>query len=230
MPAAQDNKLFTASPLFYIMSLFTLKKFTHSLCLLAFSLSIAPTSFSQEALAPQLQPMAQAAPEQPAQQKTSWWNQAKNETVNIFDHGEMSLMLSGYARHGRNTYTAERIAELNEKAWGLGFSKAIRNKKDNEESIYGLAISDSHFSPQFMAGYAYQWMKPLGDRFEIGLGVTGLLISRVDYFSGVPFPGILPVGSIGTRSTKLMAAYIPRISQNKGNGDVLLLFVRIDLN
>ena len=81
-----------------------------------------------------------------------------------------------------------------------------------------------------MAGYAYQWMTPLGDQFEAGLGVSGLLISRTDYFGGLPFPGVLPVASIGTRKTKLMAAYIPRVSRNKGNGDVLLLFVRIDLN
>ena len=139
-------------------------------------------------------------------------------------------MLSGYARHGRNTYTPERIKELNELAWGIGFSSSIRDKKDNEESIYGLAISDSHFKPQFMAGYAYQWMKPLGDRFEAGLGVTGLLFSRTDYFGGIPFPGVLPVASIGTRKTKLMTAYIPRVSRHKGNGDVLLLFLRIDLN
>ena len=168
--------------------------------------------------------------EKPAQPETSWWKQAKNKTLDIYNNGDRSIMLSGYARHGRNTYTPERIKELNELAWGIGFSNSIRDKKDNEESIYALAISDSHFKPQFMAGYAYQWMKPLGDQVEAGLGVTGLLFSRTDYFGGIPFPGVLPVASIGTRKTKLMAAYIPRISRNKGNGDVLLLFLRMDLN
>jgi palmitoyl transferase len=150
--------------------------------------------------------------------------------MTIVDHGALSIILSGYARHGRNTYTAERIAELNENAWGLGFSKAVRNQKDNEDSLFGLAISDSHFKPQFMAGYAHQWMQPIGGNFEAGVGYTALLISRTDYFSGIPFPGVLPVASIGTRNSKLMAAYIPRLSQNKGNGDVLLLFLRLDLN
>lgn len=150
--------------------------------------------------------------------------------MNIVEHGQLSIMLSGYARHGRNTYTEERIAELNEKAWGLGFSKATRNQKDNEDSLYGLAISDSHFKPQLMAGYSHQWMRPIGGNYEAGIGYTALLISRTDYFSGIPFPGILPVASIGTRNNKLMAAYIPRLSQNKGNGDVLLVFLRLDLN
>jgi palmitoyl transferase len=81
-----------------------------------------------------------------------------------------------------------------------------------------------------MAGYAYQWMKPLSEKLEVGVGATALLISRADYFSGVPFPAVLPIASIGTRKSKLMASYVPRISQNKGNGDVLLLFVRLDLN
>lgn len=158
------------------------------------------------------------------------WDGAKTKAINILDNGELSLMLSGYAHHGRGTYTAERIAELNERAWGLGFAKTIRNAKDNEELLYGMIISDSHFKPQPMAGYAYQWMKPIGANIEVGAGLTGLLISRTDYFSGFPFPAVLPVASIGTRSSKLMAAYVPRFSKNKGNGDVMLLFVRFDLN
>jgi hypothetical protein len=165
-----------------------------------------------------------------ASDETSWWDQGKVKVRSIIDDGSLSIALSGYARHGRSTYTPERISELNEKAWGLGFSKQIRTAKGNEESLYAFAISDSHFKPQMMAGYMYQWMLPLGYRYEAGVGLTGILISRTDYFSGIPFPVALPVASIGSRNTKLMAAYIPRLSRNKGNGDVLLLFARIDLN
>lgn len=166
------------------------------------------------------------------QEKTEdgWWNTAKSKAVKILDEGEPSMLLAGYAYHGRNTYTAERISELNEKAWGMGFSNTIRNAKDNEEALYAMMLSDSHFKPQPMLGYMYQWMKPLGAKLEAGAGVTGLLISRTDYFAGLPFPAVLPVASIGTRSSKLMAAYVPRFSKNKGNGDVLLVFVRFDLN
>lgn len=198
----------------------TFKNITTFVCLTT-TLLVTTNPVQAEDLAPTSAPVAK---------DTSWWNQAKSKSDDILDDGSLSMILSGYARHGRNTYTPERIDELNEKAWGMGFSKAIRTSRDNEESLYGFAISDSHFAPQLMAGYAYQWMRPLGNRFEAGLGVTALLISRKDYFSGLPFPGVLPLASIGTRHTKLMASYIPRISQNKGNGDVLLLFVRFDLN
>lgn len=216
------------------MSLFNLKKITHSLarsfCVLALFASATLSSLAQDIQIAATVPTPLASVETPSSVKPGWWKQAKTKTLDIYENGKLSIMLSGYGRHGRNTYTPERIKELNELAWGIGFSNAIRDKKDNEELIYGMAISDSHFTPQFMAGYAYQWMKPLGDQFEAGLGFTGLLISRTDYFRGLPFPGVLPVASIGTRGTKLMAAYIPRVSRNKGNGDVLLLFVRIDLN
>ncbi|MFZ6769179.1 hypothetical protein ACO0LM_19155 [Undibacterium sp. Di26W] len=165
-----------------------------------------------------------------SQDDMGWWDSSKAKVNKILDEGDLQLMVAGYTHHGRNTYTAARIAELNERTWGMGFSKAIRDKADNEEFLYGMAISDSHFRPQLMAGYAYQWMKPLGDKVEVGGGWTGSLISRTDYFSGVPFPVVLPVASIGTRSSKLMATYVPRFSKNKGNGDVLFLFARFDLN
>ncbi len=171
-------------------------------------------------------PLAQV----PVEDQPGWYERTKRKMTKIVDEGAMSLNLSGLAHHGRNTYTPEKIAELNENAWGLGFTKAIRDEKDNEELVYAMIISDSHYKPQPMAGYAYQWMKPIAGNIEIGGGYTYSLISRVDYFKGVPFPVVLPVASIGTKNTKLMASYVPRLSKNKGNGDVLLLFVRIDLN
>jgi len=207
---------------------------------LLLSLAVAPTASAQTTPQPvtesamasspatstSVMPVAQAS----AEEQPGWYERAKRKMTKIVDEGAMSLNLSGLAHHGRNTYTAERIAELNENAWGLGFTKAIRDEKDNEELAYAMIISDSHFKPQPMAGYAYQWMKPIAGNIEVGAGYTYSLISRTDYFKGVPFPIALPVASIGTKNTKLMAAYVPRLSKNKGNGDVLLLFVRIDLN
>jgi hypothetical protein len=164
-----------------------------------------------------------------------WWQAAKDMASQFKEHAEMignegqkELYLSGYAYHGRNTYTAERISELNEHAWGLGYGKSLYNAKGDEESIYFFTIDDSHGRPQPMAGYVYQWMWPVAKSgLEVGAGYTAMLMSRSDYFGGLPFPALLPVGSIGTKKFRLMASYVPRISQNKGNGDVLLIFFRI---
>jgi hypothetical protein len=162
-------------------------------------------------------------------EQPGWWTRAKNNVKKIYDQGDLTLALSGYAYHGRSTYTPERIAELNEKAWGLGMMNTLRDEKDNEELIYAMVISDSHFRPQPMAGYAKQWMHDIAGNWEIGGGYTASLISRTDYFGGIPFPIVLPVASIGTRANKLMFSYVPRLSANKGNGDVLLIFARFSL-
>lgn len=173
--------------------------------------------------------VSQAQTTTPPAQEIGWWDSAKAKANKILDEGDLSLMVAGHTHHGRNTYTKERIAELNEHTWGMGFSKAIRTKDDNEESLYSMVISDSHFRPQPMVGYAYQWTKTLGEKVEVGGGLTAVMISRTDYFGGFPFPAVLPIASIGTRNSKLMATYVPRFSKNKGNGDVLFLFVRFDL-
>ena len=161
---------------------------------------------------------------------SDWGSEAVDQFRLIRDQGSTDLYLAGYARHGRNTYTKERLEELNEKAWGLGVGRRLRNARGNDEIIYALGISDSHFKPQLMAGYAHEWIYPMGGSgLELGVGYTAMLMSRQDYFGGVPFPIALPVGSIGTRDIKLRASYVPRLSQKKGNGDVLLLFVSMGI-
>ena len=52
-----------------------------------------------------------------------------------------------------------------------------------------------------------------------------MLMTRIDYFGGIPSLVALPVGSIDTRNSKLPAPYVPYLSQNDGDGDVLLLFM-----
>lgn len=168
-----------------------------------------------------LAPGVQAAPD--------WWHQAGDRLEKITDQGVTDLYLSGYAHHGRNTYTRERLAELNEKAWGAGIGRRLRNDSGNDEMVYALGLSDSHRKPQLMAGYAHEWIGRLGAGLEVGGGFTAMLISRADYFHSIPFPMVLPIVSFGSRDIKLRASYVPRLSQHKGNGDVLLLFFSIGL-
>ncbi|AIY39843.1 Lipid A acylation protein PagP [Collimonas arenae] len=165
---------------------------------------------------------------------TGWFSktltQTKSRLDNIVDNGDMEVYLSGYAYHGRHTYTEERIRELNEKAWGLGGGRTIRNADGNDESLYLLAIRDSHWRPQIMAGYAYEWIWNVPKTpVEVGAGYTAMLVSRQDYFGGFPFPLALPVVSLGVKGAKLMGSYVPRLSSNKGNGDVWLIFARFEV-
>ncbi len=152
---------------------------------------------------------------------------AKATYARISEARGWDVYLSGYARHGRRTYSREQIGEFNEQAWGVGFGKTLRNAQGSDESLFALAISDSHWQPQLMAGYVHEWIWPIARTgVEVGLGYTAMLVSRQDFFGGFPFPVALPAASIGTQKARLMAAYVPRISKNKGNGDVLLLLGR----
>ncbi|PRC93795.1 hypothetical protein [Solimicrobium silvestre] len=204
------------------MKFFTLRHFSAVLFL-----SFACSAYAQTSDTAPAPANTDTTTEQPGWFKKTY-DDAVNTTENLYDNGRLSTILSGYAHHGRGTYTAERIDELNEKTWGLGMSKELRDSKDNEESLQIVIMADSHYKPQITAGYSYQWMKSLGGNWEAGIGYTAGLISRTDILQGVPFPGILPLFSIGTRDTKLVASYIPKLS-GTGNGDVLFLALRVSL-
>ncbi|MBP1318166.1 MAG: hypothetical protein QM686_12395 [Herbaspirillum sp.] len=160
----------------------------------------------------------------------SLWQQTKDHASRIWNQGDDAIYLSGVAHHGRSTYSRDKLNELNEHAWGAGYGKTLRNEQGNDESLYGFVIKDSHRHPQYMAGYAYEWVFPIAKTgLELGLGGTAMLMSRQDYFHSIPFPVPLPLASIGTQKAKIMFAYVPRLSANKNNGDVLLIFGRIEM-
>jgi palmitoyl transferase len=164
-----------------------------------------------------------------AEDGQGWWQTAKEHVSTVANEGDWDLYLSGYAHHSRSTYNSTRVRKLNEKAWGGGFGKTYRNADGNEESLYVMAIRDSNYNTQWTAGYAYQWKYPIGGSgFEVGAGLTAALISRKDWFHGVPFPALLPAFSAGTEHVQLMASYVPRLSTRRGKGDVLLMFVKLN--
>lgn len=161
--------------------------------------------------------------------KTDWWGNTKTRIGNIAEQASWDIYLSGYAYHGRETYNGNHLKKLNEKAWGIGVGKTWRNAQNNDESLYAMVVEDSNSYPQWMAGYAYQWIYPITESgVEAGAGFTASVIRRADWFEGWPFPALLPIASIGTRNAKLFATYVPRISTRKGKGDVLLLFARFE--
>jgi hypothetical protein len=167
-----------------------------------------------------------------AQESTfdKWLQNSKNHASEIWNKGNHAVYLSGHAHHGRSTYTPEKLAEYNENAWGLGYGRTYRNEKNNDESLFALVIKDSHSHPQYMAGYAHEWVwKVPKTPIEFGVGGTVMLMSRQDYFHSIPFPIPLPIASVGIDKAKLMFAYVPRLSKNKNNGDVLLIFARFEL-
>lgn len=139
------------------------------------------------------------------------------------------VYLSGYAWHDRDTYTQKQLNKMNENTWGGGIGRSIRNERGNDESIYLIGIRDSNQRPQFMAGYAYQWVFPVVSKYEVSAGLTALLIRRHDWFDGRPFPAVLPVASFGTHKAQLTATYVPHLSMRKAKGNIVLLMLKMSL-
>lgn len=139
------------------------------------------------------------------------------------------VYLSGYAWHDRDTYTQKQLNKMNENTWGGGIGRSLRNERGNDESVYLVGIRDSNERPQYMAGYAYQWVFPVVAQYEASIGVTGLLIRRHDWFDGRPFPAVLPVFSVGTRKAQLTATYVPHLSMRKAKGNIVLLMLKMSL-
>jgi lipid IVA palmitoyltransferase len=143
---------------------------------------------------------------------------------------DWDLYLPGIIHHGRGTYTPEKIASYNENAWGGGVGKHFVDENQRTHFIYAAVYQDSHFKPEYFAGYGWlaHW-KPWGDsglRFGGGYTISVTLKSSYSDYH-VPVPVILPMAEIAWDRFSIMGTYVPRLSTNGGNGDVLLLWGRM---
>ncbi len=163
--------------------------------------------------------------------QASWvgevWDDGVNEIKAVYTKGDDQLFVSGHAHHGRHSYTAAKLATLNEHAWGLGWAKTLREGTGDVKThrgVYGFIISDSHKDPQYMLGYSYEKAYYFNQDWFIAGGVAPMIVRREDMFGKIPFPAIFPLVSVGNQKAELRMVYIPRLSKNLGNGDVLYLF------
>lgn len=157
-----------------------------------------------------------------------WASNSCRQAVRAFNEGSYDLYLTGYTYHSRSTYTWEKINSYQEKSWGGGLGRSVIDERGNWHGLYAVGFQDSHFKPQYTGGYSWLARWNLGGDFYAGAGVTAFIFLRSDY-NYVPLPGILPLGSLEYKRLSLMASYVPRLSRNEGNGDVLFLFFKIAL-
>jgi palmitoyl transferase len=142
----------------------------------------------------------------------------------IYDEGKTTAIVSGYAYHWRSQYTPEKLATLNEHAWGGGIAKTRINEHGNREEIGIAAFLDSHSQPELNAYYS--WEKPFHLTKDLSVGVGGFagLTSRADIAHHIPIPVALPEVSFGTDSTRVKCTVIPHLSKNMNSGAVTYCF------
>ena len=146
------------------------------------------------------------------------WSSVKK----TWDEGQIELYVPFWSYHLPFAYTPSQRAEYTEYPAGLGIGKGRMNSSGNWEGMYAMAFRDSHGDPSYMVGYGWVPMWNVAQtEVKVGVGVTGFLMSRRDYWNGVPFPGVLPAASLSYQRVSLQAAYIPG---GKGNGNVIFMW------
>jgi hypothetical protein len=149
------------------------------------------------------------------------WNGVTTEVSDIWNEGGSELYLPFKTYHMRWAYERERIDNYQESPFGLGYGRGLYDQKGNWSGLYAMGFQDSHNKPQWMAGYA--WKAMWGDRagWNAGLGYTLLVTARADIGRYTPFPGLLPIASIGYKKISVEGTYVPG---GKGYGNVLFFW------
>jgi hypothetical protein len=158
----------------------------------------------------------------PRASSTPWYTTAWNHARDTWREGDIEAYVPFWSYHLPFAYSAEKRAEYVEYPAGFGLGKGRYNKSGNWEGIYAMGFRDSHGDPSYMVGYGWVPTWNIGkSEVKAGIGLTGFLMSRKDYFGGIPFPGVLPIASIGYKNLSAQAAYIPG---GQGYGNVLFMW------
>jgi hypothetical protein len=120
---------------------------------------------------------------------------------------ELGLVINGKAIHLEGS-------GFNEKNWGVGFEYDYKPKGDWIPFISASGFKDSNEDMSYYAGGGYKHRIILNrnlDNLHLDLGGFAFLMTRKDYHDNRPFPGILPMASIGTDTLALNITYIPKV-------------------
>lgn len=156
----------------------------------------------------------------------SFLDRGCRRVVDTYQNGQDELFVTGYAHHLRSTYTEEKLKELNEAAFGLGWGKWTEDADGDSHSVVLLAFHESHRKVQLNLGYVYQTYWGARDGVQAGLGYTAMIVQRPDIANGVPIPALLPVASLRYGQASVLATFIPTLNGGINNGSVLFVFGR----
>ena len=141
------------------------------------------------------------------------------------DDGSYHVILNG-----RSFHLSERKngKSFNENNLGSGFQYDFTSE-DNEQwinYINGSVFNDSLNNASYYIGAGKARRFPLRQGWRIDLGYLAFVMARKDYNDYNPFPGILPVVSIGTRRLAVNMTYIPQL----GDAPTELIFLQLKIS
>ncbi len=157
---------------------------------------------------------------------SSWLQRLWDPVADAYTDGALEVLLPLHTHHLRSAYSAEQIAHYQEKPWGLGIGSGLYNENGNYQSVYAMGFQDSHFKPQWQAGYTWKAIWRPAEDFRLGLGYTAFLMARADIAHFIPFPGIVPVASLAYKNLNIESTYIPG---GAGAGNVVFVWAKWEL-
>ena len=141
---------------------------------------------------------------------------------------QWSLLLNGKAVH------LEKSAGIhyNEENWGAGVQYDF-NMTDSKwiPFVSASGFKDSNGNPSYYAGGGTMRRFSSGEgknSLHLDAGVVAFLMTRKGFMDGKPFPGFLPVVSLGTDRVALNVTYIPRVDPKMV--PILFFQLKIGLN
>jgi palmitoyl transferase len=156
---------------------------------------------------------------------STWLSSAGRHIKDTWQRGGLDLYVPLYTYHMPYAYTPELLHSYNDFPEGGGIGKGRFNASGNWEGMVAMEFADSHGRPEYLA--AYLWIPtwhPLDNGLRLGAGLAGGLTARSDIHRYTPFPGGLPVVSIGYRFLDIQATFVPGF---KDDGNVLFCWAKL---
>lgn len=153
-----------------------------------------------------------------------WYERLYGRINTTWNEGQPELYLPLHTTHLRFAYSSETISRYNETPWGIGIGKAIYDEDGDWHGLFLMEFKDSHFKPEYAAGYGYRAIWSPAGELKFGLGYNAFLTARSDIGHYVPIPLILPAVSLGYKKITVDTTYVPG---RKGAGNVLFFYSHI---
>ena len=156
------------------------------------------------------------------------WERSKE----AWREGSWDAYLSGYAWHAPYAYSKEKRDEYNDFAAGGGVGRSVLDEDGDKHSLYATVFRDSHYKPQYTAGYAWmRYTEGLGltnGALSFGYGYTFYMFARsdVNHYLPAPMAGLLASARYGR--FELMTVAVPFGKADSGNIALILVRWKLD--
>lgn len=155
----------------------------------------------------------------------SWYDRAAQRIKSTWNEGEPEIYVPLHIHHLRSAYTQEKIDSFNESPWGLGIGKGTYDPDGDWHGLYAIAFKDSHYKPEYLAGYGYTTFWPVHGELKAGVGYIAFLTARSDIGHYTPFPLVLPTATLEyAKKYSINTLYVPG---GHNNGNIFILWGKV---